>query len=382
MTPSELIRDIQTKDSNYFLQKMLDTVPDDIDKREGSIIWDALAPAAQVMGQQALQLANIIKLTYTQTSQGEFLDYRAVEHGTNRYPATNAKVKAIAKNEDKKILDNVKVGDQFASIGDSPIFYTVIQIKDDLSLVLRAEDAGSVANGYLGQILPITPNDALSWAEITEIIAPARDEETDEHLRERLLSPSDWISYGGNISDYVKMTSSITDVGAVQVYPVWNGGGTVKLVILNNDLMPASQGLIDEVKNTIDPAEQSGMGVGLAPIDHKVTVVTPTLLKVNVMIDIMLAPNANINTIRSTVQSTIEDYFKELRNDWDNINPVIGRGYAVTIYRSKILSKIMNLDGIANAQLPKLNDKENDINLIFNETTSQLPILGEVTVNA
>ena len=31
---------------DYFMQSMLANVPDDLDKREGSVIWDALAPAA------------------------------------------------------------------------------------------------------------------------------------------------------------------------------------------------------------------------------------------------------------------------------------------------------------------------------------------------
>ena len=31
---------------DVIMQRMLDRVPDDLDKREGSVIWDALAPAA------------------------------------------------------------------------------------------------------------------------------------------------------------------------------------------------------------------------------------------------------------------------------------------------------------------------------------------------
>ncbi|MDK7075495.1 baseplate J/gp47 family protein, partial [Lactobacillus gasseri] len=93
-------------------------------------------------------------------------------------------------------------------------------------------------------ILPVTPNDLLSWAEITEITAPARDVESDDHLRARLLSSQSWIAHGGNVADYLDMTSKIDEVGAAQIYPTWNGGGTVKVVILNNNLMPASASLV------------------------------------------------------------------------------------------------------------------------------------------
>ena len=41
----------------------------------------------------------------------------------------------------------------------------------------------------------------------------------------------------------------------------------------------------------------------------------------------------------------------------------------------------MTLEGVANATMPQLNSKDEDLQLVFNNTTSQLPVLGEVTVN-
>ena len=114
-------------------------MPDNIDKREGSIIYDALAPAALVMGQQSLDMANVIKETYIKTASGEFLDYRAIEHGTSRYPATQTEAKAKVLNDKKEPLNNVQIGDKFASIGDSPIFYAVTKVNDDLTVELTAE---------------------------------------------------------------------------------------------------------------------------------------------------------------------------------------------------------------------------------------------------
>ena len=47
----------------------------------------------------------------------------------------------------------------------------------------------------------------------------------------------------------------------VKVYRCWNGGGTVKLVVLNSDYKPAADELIKEVENVIDPAPK-GKGYG------------------------------------------------------------------------------------------------------------------------
>lgn len=380
MSPNELADELEAQNFDYWLNLMLDNVPDDIDKREGSIIYDAVAPAAMVSAQQSLSLANIIRETYIKTAQGEFLDYRAVEHGTNRYAATNTEVKAKFNDDDGNPV-NVEVGDRFASIAESPIFYTVIKANGDGTAEMQAEEAGTSANSYLGQVLPVTPNDNLAWAEIVEIAIPARDEENDDHLRARLLNSNSWVAYGGNVADYLDMTSKISDVGATQVYPTWDGPGTVKLVILNNDLMPASQTLVKKVKEEIDPEESTTQGYGLAPIDHRVTVVAPETFKVDITMNVTIADSASVDTIKANIKTSLEEFFKSLRKDWSIVNPTVGRGYSMIIYRSKILSRVMMIEGVANATMPRLNGKDEDLQLVFNNTTSQLPVLGEVTIN-
>lgn len=381
MNPEDLAAELESHDADYFLELMLDAVPEDIDKRQGSIVYDALAPASQLMGVQSLALANIIRQTYIKTAQGEFLGYRAIEHGTNRYPATQTEVKAKFLDDDGKAIKNVNVGDKFASIGESPIFYTVTSINDDLTGQMIADEAGTDANGYLGQILPVTPNDALSWAEIVEITAPSRDAETDDHLRQRLLNGQNWIAYGGNIADYLDMVSKIPEVGAAQVYPTWQGPGTVKLVIVDNNYQPASATLVKQVKDKIDPEDTTAQGYGLAPIDHRVTVVAPEALKIDVTTKIKLEAQATEGVVKKDIQDMLEKFFTELRQSWNKINPEIGRGYALAVYRSKILSKIMMVDGVADATLPQLNGKDKDVALTFNNEISQLPILGEVSLN-
>ena len=380
MNPNELADELEAQSFDYWLNLMLDNVPNDIDKREGSIIYDAVAPAAMVSAQQSLSLANVIRETYIKTAQGEFLDYRAVEHGTSRYTATNTEVKARFNDDDGNPV-NVNVGDRFASIAESPIFYTVIKANADGTAEMQAEEAGTSANSYLGQVLPVTPNDNLAWAEIIEITIPARDAENDEHLRARLLNHNSWVAYGGNVADYLDMTSKIHDVGATQVYPTWDGPGTVKLVILNNDLMPASSTLVKKVKEEIDPEESTTQGYGLAPIDHRVTVTAPETFKVDIAMNVTIVDSVNIDSIRVNIKDSLEEFFKSLRRDWSTVNPTVGRGYSLIVYRSKILSRVMMLEGVANATMPRLNGKDEDLQLVFNNTTSQLPVLGEVTVN-
>ena len=382
MSPNDLIEQLQEKNFDYWLELVLSYVPENIDKREGSIIYDAVAPAAMVLAEQSLQLANIVKQTYVKTADDEFLDYRATEYGTARYPATYTKAlaRAVGDTEDGTV-DNIRVGDRFASVQDEPVFYKVTYVNENKTFVLTAETAGTGPNSYIGQVLPVTPNDRITYAEIIEVSAPARDTETDDHLRARLLAENRWAAYGGNVADYLDMLQNIEEVGGGQVYPVWAGAGTVKLVILDNDLKPASKQLCHQVKEIIDPEDATTQGYGLAPIDHRVTVTAPEELVVNVETTIVLDQSVNPDYVKARIKEQLVKYFADLRRTWSDINRQTGRGYSMTIYRSKILSRVMMLEGIANATMPRLNGRDEDLQLVFNNTTSQLPVLGEVTVN-
>ena len=77
------------------LDRMLERVPDSMDKREGSVIYDALAPAAVELMQMYIELDTILQVTFADTSMGEFLDRRCAERGIIRNQAT----KAILKGE-------------------------------------------------------------------------------------------------------------------------------------------------------------------------------------------------------------------------------------------------------------------------------------------
>ncbi|WP_279404202.1 baseplate J/gp47 family protein [Secundilactobacillus kimchicus] len=260
-------------------------------------------------------------------------------------------------------------------------FYTVVKVEPDGTGLLVSESDGVGANSYIGQILPVTPNDSLSWAEVTEVSVPARATETDEDLRSRLLSGTDYIAYGGNVADYIDMMAKITTIGAGQVYPTWQGGGTVKLVILDNDLKPASSELIEQVQETIDPAPQ-GEGYGLAPIDHVVTVVAPEALKVDITSTVEVATDTTLGAVTEKIKAAIADYFKALSEKWDTVDAKTGRGYSMTVYRSQLLAEMMKVEGVTNATLPVLNGAEDDLILEFTDETSQLPVIGEVVLNA
>ena len=61
---------------NEILERMLSRVPNSFDKREGSIIYDALAPAALELQRVYIELNSILSDAYGDTASREYLILR------------------------------------------------------------------------------------------------------------------------------------------------------------------------------------------------------------------------------------------------------------------------------------------------------------------
>ena len=204
---------------DVILKRMLDAVPNNIDKREGSIIHNALAPAAVELAQMYIEIETILNEGFADTASRKYLIKRAAERGVTPEPASYC----ISKGE---FNIDVPIGSRF-SLDD--LNYITIEKLEPGVFKLQCETIGTLANSYLGTLIPIDYIEGLTSAELVEILIPGEDEEETEHLRERYFRSLDSQSYGGNISDYKEKVKAIPGVAGVKVHPVWNGGGTVKL---------------------------------------------------------------------------------------------------------------------------------------------------------
>lgn len=379
MSPKELAAEIQKMDYEWFLDEVLDRVPDNMDTRQGSIIYDAVAPASYVMAQLAMKLSDATMQTFTQTATGQFLDYKAEERGMSRVKATQAE--AVGKFIDEMGEPLVpSVGDRFASIGEEPVYYIVTEVSDVAgTATLVADTAGEVGNSYTGRILPLSAISRFGDAEIAEITIPARDEETDDELRERLIRSNGVIKFGGNVADYIDFVTSMDDVSGVQVFPTWNGGGSVKVTILNNQFLAPSKELIAKVQARIDPMDSRGNGYGIAPVGHTVTVVAPDNFVVDVAAQVETESSVTIEDVRAAIEEAVALYFDSVRKKWGDMSED-ERTYSTTLYRSQIIVALLSLDGVVNVNGVKFNGSEEDLTLQTDAKTQQLPILGKVVI--
>lgn len=381
---------LQKYSFEYLLEEALTRVPDTVDKREGSIIRDALSPACYEVAKAILYLGDIIEQTYITTSNGEWLDGRVLEANIIREPATQAKKLGVFKDS----LGNpvaISIGQTFSTIGDTILNYSVLEpyTNEDGhvvagSYVLTCNTYGAIGNSYMGRIVPNDYIEKLASAEITTLLYPGEEEENDESLRERYLSAINKSAFGGNIAQYQQWAKEIAGIGGVQVYPVWAGGGTVKLSIIDSDYNICSAEFCQTILEKFDPENSGnpasrGLGLGIAPIGHKVSVSTPIEKIVNITGNITLLPGYNLTSLMPLIKESIENYFLELRKAWDATD---GKGnYGTTVYLGRVLYAILGVKGVSSAYELRLNNTETDVVLRENKTIQELPRLGTVTFN-
>ena len=349
---------------NIILDRMMERVPNDIDKREGSIIYDALAPAAAELAQMYIELDVILNETFADTAGREYLIRRASERGLTPYPANYAFLRGVFNMD-------VPIGTRFSLEDLNYIVAKKIEGETQYEYMLQCETVGVIGNKYFGRITPIEYVAGLTSAELTELLIPGEDEEETEHFRQRYFDSLNAKAYGGNIADYKEKVDAIQGVGGVKVYPVWNGGGTVKLVIINSDYRTPTQELADFVQTTIDPITNSGEGVGVAPIGHTVTVVSVQEEVINVELIIDYDVGYDFDTLKLAIEEVLENYLQELREDWANKTQTIIRVV-------QIEARLLELNGIIDVHDTKLNGGSG--NLILESEV--IPIFGVVSENA
>ena len=372
----------------YLMELALSFVPEDRDKRQGSVIYDALAPFCQVLAAGAIQLRQFYTQTYAVTATGEDLDNRVAEQGITRFAATHAVRKITVADEDGNPVV-LPLGSRFSTVSStSPVNYTITAqyVEDGVavpgSYEATCEELGVVGNEYSGNLINITFVQGLASATMTSILVPARNQETDDELRERYFDTLNQKAFGGNIADYREKVMELDGVGAVQIYPVWNGGGTVKLSIVDPTYGPCSPEFIASVQNEIDPenaAGEQGSGLGIAPIGHKVTVVTPDEVTINVTANVVLGTNYTKGQVETPIKEALASYIQSIRQSWADATDL--NEYSCDVFVSRISAAIVNVPGVSNVTGVTLNGQAQDIELTENGQIQQLPKLGEVILN-
>lgn len=326
----------------------------DVNLVEGGFTWDTLSANAKEFEKTYAEMALIVEAFFPQTSWGDRLTMRAEEHGVIRQEATNAAVILTITGQKGAVIPK---GSIFATDdGKNFLLAENVTIGDDgtVKAKAQAQEAGSGYNVDAETItkIPVSIYGVQSVIN-NEAAYDGFDEETDRELRERLFFKVRQPSTSGNKNHYITWATSVDGVGSVKVLPLWNGNGTVKVIITNAENEIASEDLIMKVQNYID--EQR-------PIGATVTVVSPKPLNIDISLKVTKG-SGNTDEIKNAVN----DFFKTTAFNSEYVS------YAQV---GKVILEKVATTGVQDYSDLTLNNQTENIML----TDEQLPTVGRVSL--
>ena len=337
-------------------KKMLDYLPDDIDKSEGGYVYDLTKPTAiEVSRMKEFELVEALKLIWPRYAEGAFLDYHAETRGIQRKEAMNA---AGILHITGTLGTVIPEGSIFTteSINDEPekeyetLEEATITAEDGVDVKIQCTEAG--LNGNSAKNTVNLEEDIIEGiAEVTnpEPIIGGAEEEDDESLRERIMEydQSQGDSFVGNVSDYKRWALSVEGVDTAIVFSPEDNSGKVKIVITPaNDELNIHE-LKDKVTNYIMSPDNPENR--LAPVNAKVEVVTPDNLIININAAVELKAGAELTTVTDIFRKAVNNYLKATVNEgkirYTQISNILGDTEGVYDYSGLVISKDGDAEG-------------------------------------
>ena len=357
-------------------EKMLSNLPEDIDKSEGGFPWDFTRPTAiEIAELKEYVLVEVLKsLSPVTCEESYLLDYHADGRGLVRRESVNATGYVTVTAKAGLVIP---LGYGFSTEADDEgntiDFVTTEEVTVDslgnAKIPIEAAEGGSASNVGVNTIVLHNGDetgellDEIISVTNEEAVTGGLDEEDDDTLRERIVEydRSHDISYVGNVADYKRWALSVPGVGAVTVIPAKDDSGIIKIILMDQNGVPASKQIQDAVYNYImRPDSESDR---LAPPNAVLEITAPETVVVNISAVVYLR-EAEIGDVQNDLKAALQSYLLNVSSN----------DSAVRI--SAINSILGAVSGIYDYDSVQINGVSKNVDL----ESGQMPVLGTVTI--
>jgi len=341
------------------LQRMMDRVTTkypNLDNREGSIIFNALAPAALELAVMYTELSNAINESFVNTASREYILIACEQMGMD------ISVFDASAGTHKGVFDiEVPIGSRWNCELYNYEVIEYIGLEDGYHAYKMACDTvGTAPNNQKGDLTPITdiPSD-LTYAQVVECLIEGENETSDDDVRKAYFDYVNSVATDGNVRQYEIWCDEFDGIGNSKILPLWNGANTVKVSILSVSNRAATEELVNEFQEFLDPRIE-GMGNGVAPIGAFVTVSTATEIPISVSATVTLKDGY---TDPAIIDEGLKKYFAQMAYEKSSVSYMAVGAAALAV------------EGVDFVTDLKVNGGTSDIALGVEE----IPVLGATT---
>lgn len=334
---------------------ILSNISIDIDTREGSFINDMISAAAVKIWKTYQSLDAIIPIAFVDETSGEYIDKRCNEYGITRKTGTKATTILTLTGTDGTIIPQGKVfmsSDGLEFISDKNAIITDGTAEIEATAAEIGEEYNISAGTIIRQFVNLS-----GLISVTNLAATGgTNQETDAALVKRFYEYLQKPATSGNVGHYKKWALEVDGVGNAKVTPLWNGPGTVKVLIVGNNNQPVEPTIVINCKEHIDENR---------PIGADITVESAEGFEISVEAIVTIDGSTTVDTVRDTFIKDLDDYLRS-------------RAFSsYTVVYNRIAYMLLGIEGVVDYTMLTINDVTE--NIIIGE--EQVPTVGTVVIS-
>ena len=188
------------------------------------------------------QMRKMLPIAFVDETSGEYLEARCAEYGIERKAAGTAEVVLTFTGTAGAVIPAGTAAATASGLEFDTLAAAEIGEGGTVEVTAQAVQPGAAYNVAAGRITRLlTSLSGVSAVSNLNTAAGGYDEETDAALFARLAAFRKEPATSGNIYQYEQWALEVEGVGAARAIDLWDGPGTVKVVLAGNGLEPVDE---------------------------------------------------------------------------------------------------------------------------------------------